>query len=378
MSQLRYIGVGGTGLMMSPQAEHLGINGPARYIRIHDRGTQDERRKDARAAWLRHGAELVPDYGALVGDGNFDAVVICAGKNGDDAVILGELLKRMKPQCLDHQPSVLHLSTVSAQFAAVAHEVFDEWRFPYVNWPLTGGPRGAQAGPGKPGDPAKLLILASGDRAVYERNEAFLRAVGVPIPTELFSERVAAGAETKLIGQVMVFSGLLGICGAAALQAECFHDGKFDAAQVKFFDFLNGGAGGTNQWNVALKQGLQSEVWDRGFMTHHASVDAIYAASLAVQRKVSEILVVQPMLTTAVALGYLLRRYPQRLATHAIAREILRANARDFDAYARSTGYLQALSNGQPANALTAAVNALPEDVQRTVELEITPESFEG
>ena len=77
---LKLIGIGGLGLMLNPSAKHLSANGPAHYLRIHDRGSKTAGRETFRENWRKHGAELVSSYEALVGDGEFDGVVICAGK----------------------------------------------------------------------------------------------------------------------------------------------------------------------------------------------------------------------------------------------------------------------------------------------------------
>ena len=66
---------------------------------------------------------------------------------------------------------------------------------------------GAQLGGGHPNG---MLILASGDQALYERLEATLKVLGRP---KYFGPSVSAGAETKLIGQHLVFDGCTGICG---------------------------------------------------------------------------------------------------------------------------------------------------------------------
>ena len=77
---LRLVGIGGMGLMLSPSARHLKADAPAQYLRVHDRGTRDDRRNACREAWKAHGADVVTGYDALIGDGDFDGVVVCVGK----------------------------------------------------------------------------------------------------------------------------------------------------------------------------------------------------------------------------------------------------------------------------------------------------------
>jgi 3-hydroxyisobutyrate dehydrogenase len=356
---LTLVGVGGLGLMLSPSAKHLKPGGPAVYKRIHDRGAEDPRRDACRRAWREHGAELVSDYESLVGDGDFDGVVICAGKNGDDLEII-RALTPLLPQRPENPCFILHLSTVSAGFAQAAHDFLAGRGVQYANYPLTGGPLGAET--------AKMLILASGDAALYERLEPMLEAIGSP---KYFGEGATLGAEVKLIGQLMVFNGLLGISSAAALKAECFGESLVGADQAAFFDFLNNGAGGTRQWDVALSKGVRDDVWDQGFMIHHAVVDAIYAAQLGREKGLPAAAVFS-ILAVAVAFAFVLKKSggaPQ--ATHAVAREFLAENAAELDAFAADVLTFPDVPAG-----LDRCIAALPEKVQRTIALDVDEASF--
>ena len=102
---LRLVGIGGMGLMLSPSARHLQAGGPAKFLRIHDRGTQDDRRNACREAWKAHGADVVTDYQTLIGDGDFDGVVICAGKNGDDCDIFRAIVPLMQAKKQEERPA---------------------------------------------------------------------------------------------------------------------------------------------------------------------------------------------------------------------------------------------------------------------------------
>ena len=129
---MKLVGIGGMGLMLSPSAKHLKPGAVARFLRIHDRGTKDDRRDMCRQAWQDHGAGLVADYESLVGDGDYDGVVICAGKNGDDCDIFRSLVPLMQQNKKD-QPFILHLSTVSASFAQAAHGFYMQVNRPGAN-----------------------------------------------------------------------------------------------------------------------------------------------------------------------------------------------------------------------------------------------------
>ena len=185
---LKLVGIGGMGLMLSPSAKHLSSQAPARFIRMHDRRSMDQRREACRQAWKEHGAELVPDFASLVGDGRFDGLVICAGKNGDDLEIIRSILPLLKERC-SKPPFILHLSTVSTGFVEAASQALQAEGISYANYPLTGGPAGAEAG--------TMLILASGNPSLYQMLEPTLQAIGNP---KYFGERTSAGAEVKLIG----------------------------------------------------------------------------------------------------------------------------------------------------------------------------------
>ncbi len=362
--QLAY--VGGLGLMAGPAGTHLQPDGPARVLRVHDRGNPGAQRDAFRTAWKAHGAELVPTFDALIGDGKLDGVVVCAGKNGDDVRIIAELARLLQARC-STPPFIMHMSTVSAGFTLAAHAFCTQLGVGYVNYPLTGGPLGAQLGGGHPNG---MLILASGDQELYARLEPTLKVLGRP---KYFGASVSAGAETKLIGQHLVFDGCTGICTGAALYAECFADGVMGGPQQgEYFDFLNGGAGGTRQWDVALGRGVKENDWSTGFNIRHAVVDAIYAAKLA-QEKGLPRFSIQPMLNITLAFAFVLRKYPQAaVATHAIARELTASAAPELDAFMSEHGvYAPAIDT-----CLSNGIAALPSAVQQTVLLNVSAQDF--
>ncbi|HEY7492962.1 MAG TPA: NAD(P)-binding domain-containing protein, partial [Candidatus Tectomicrobia bacterium] len=168
--------VGGLGLMAGPAGTHLKPDGPARVLRVHDRGTPGAQKDACRAAWKAHGAELVGTLDAVVGDGKLDGVVVCVGKNGDDVRLIAELARLLQARCTA-RPFIMHMSTVSAGFTNAAQAFCEQLGVGYVNYPLTGGPLGAQLGGGHPNG---MLILASGDEALYQRLEPTLKVLGRP------------------------------------------------------------------------------------------------------------------------------------------------------------------------------------------------------
>ncbi|MCG8428963.1 MAG: hypothetical protein MI754_16530, partial [Chromatiales bacterium] len=108
MLKLAY--VGGLGMMAGPSAKHLTPHDVARVVRVHDRGAAGAQRDSFRADWDKHGAVRVASFDELVGEGDLDGVVVCAGKNGDDLKVIGELTGLLAKRC-EGEPFILHLST---------------------------------------------------------------------------------------------------------------------------------------------------------------------------------------------------------------------------------------------------------------------------
>ncbi|MCB0322936.1 MAG: NAD(P)-dependent oxidoreductase [Bdellovibrionales bacterium] len=358
--------IGGLGLMAGPGASHLSKGEEARVLTVHDRGTPGLQRDEFRRAWTAHGAKLVPSLAALTDADRLDGIVICAGKNGDDLPIVAESVKLLQHHGAQ-DPFILHLSTVSSSFCTAAAAFASRRGVEYANYPLTGGPAGASFGGGHP---QGMLILAAGSEALYRRLEGMLNRLGQP---RYFGPRTSAGAEVKLIGQHLVFNGLSGISTGAALYAQCFTNGILEGEdQATFFDFLNRGAGGTRQWDVALSKGIRDGQWGQGFSIAHAAVDAVYAAALAIEHKLPRYSI-QPMLQAALSFSFMLGHTETEIpATHAVARELVGAPGA-FDAFLGRHGFYEPDS----ALALSAAIESMPDRVRRSVLLEVSSEAFE-
>ena len=363
---LRLLYVGGLGMMAGPAAIHLTPAETAQVLRVHDRGKPGRQRDRFRSVWQEHGAELVPDFDQLIGDGEIDGVVVCAGKNGDDLPLIAQLVSLLSARCAA-RPFLLHLSTVSPSFSQTAFRFCIDSGVDYANYPLTGGPLGAMLGGA---DPKGMLILASGEESIYQRLLPLLNKLGHP---RYFGTEPSAGAVTKLIGQHLVFNGLAGISTAAALHSEYFNGAVLGGeAQGEYLGFLNGGAGGTRQWEVALKKGVTEDAWDAGFYIQHAVVDAIYAARLGMDCGLPRF-AIQSVINIAFAFSFLLQRYPQEtLATHAIAREMLKSNAGELDRFMEDNGAF----DGTPNDGLEACIGTLPERVRASVLLDPSLEYF--
>lgn len=110
-------------------------------------------RRGFRRAWTGQGARLVPTIFEVVGQGDLDGIFICCGKNGDDVEILRKIVRAIRRFPKQRKPFVCHLSTVSVAFVRAATKFFSNLGIQYCNYPLTGGPVGAEKG--------NLLILQS-------------------------------------------------------------------------------------------------------------------------------------------------------------------------------------------------------------------------
>jgi len=347
--------------MASPMARHWMPGGPVKAIRVHDRGSPGANRDRCREAWSRHGASLVPQIEDVVGgDRELDGVFVCCGKNGDDLPLIAKLAKLLRRDGAN--PFICHMSTVSAGFAEAANSFCARQGVDYVNYPLTGGPIGAEK--------ATMLILASGSAEVYERLHHALSKLGTP---KYFGKSPSAATEVKLMGQAMVFNGLIGICSAAALHSECFQDGQLGGIeQSEFFDFLNAGAGGTRQWDVILSSGIRNDIWDAPFLSSYGAIDAIYTAKCGLDRGLSA-LAIRPLIDVALAFSYVLNQIGPSLATHAIVREMVKQRARELDQFIGA--------HSGPANDLQVCiercVKSLPIDLQAKVAIGVREEDFD-
>jgi 3-hydroxyisobutyrate dehydrogenase-like beta-hydroxyacid dehydrogenase len=351
---LKLVGIGALGTMLSPSAMHLAKSELARFARVLDRNPTDSRRQATREHWLAHGAKLVSSYEELI-QNDTDGVVICAGKNGDDLPILTKLLSLITDKFPpDKIPFILHLSTVSVEFVLAAENACKKVGILYANYPLTGGAKGAQA--------ATMLILASGNKKLFNRLEPILSALGKPI---FFDEEITTAAKIKFISHVMVFYGLLGISSAVALQNQAT---ELTISQSDLFDFLNQGAGGNRQWDVAIKQAIIDHDWHSGFLLQHAVIDAIYTADLLLKFNLSAITIL-PILQIACAFSYLLSHSTSSLATQSLLK-LLQEKPAELE------NFMNKYQDFDPKKFLRNSLRALPNELKDRVKLDVSISEF--
>ena len=111
--------------------------------------------------------------------------------------------------------------------------------------------------------------------------------------------------------------------------------------------------------------------WSEGFQLHHAVIDAIYAADMAQELRLSSV-VRNQLLCTAASFSYILGEYKSnRIATQALVREL--SNSAGLDAF------LEPLWTciGDFPKALEMVVGSLPERLQKRVLLDVSQDSFQ-
>jgi 3-hydroxyisobutyrate dehydrogenase-like beta-hydroxyacid dehydrogenase len=347
---LKLLAIGGLGNMLGPSAKHLTNSHTAHYIRVLDRGAHGKQKDELRQDWQQHGAQLVSNLTDLIGDGDFDGVVICAGKNADDHAIFRALIP-----LLNHQRAyfILHLSTVSCGFVQATQTYCEKNHVQYVNYPLTGGAKGALT--------ASMLVLCGGDKKLYDRLEPMLQQIGKP---KYFGERVDLAAGVKLIGHVMVFHGLLGMSLAVSLQKQLFGFTTIDKAQVEFFDFLNQGAGGTKQWDFAVRPLVLENNFSQGFLIQHAVIDIIYTVQLMRQEQLPNLFVLA-LLEVALSFAYVLNHYPEKNLTTQAVTHLIANKPKEIDQFLKQNLSLDI------DRCLENCIAVLPEEIQRTLMLEV-------
>lgn len=354
---LRLVGIGALGNMLSPAAIHLSENSLyGSFIRIYDHNPMNKDKQDRRDSWIAHGAQLVTSIEELIGKQDIDGVVICAGKNGDDLHLIATVLEKICNQYSEqNRPFILHCSTVSVDFVEQAYKACQKVNVQYVNYPLTGGAKGAKE--------ATMLILASGDLQMYQRLEPVLNLLGKP---RYFDHNISTAAKVKLIGHLMVFNGLIGMSSAVTLQETAI---KLNPKQqTEFFDFLNQGAGGSRQWEVTLKQAISDEQWQTGFLLPHAVIDAIYTADLLIKSKMS-IITILPILNLAATFTHLLQDSSNKqLATQTVLKALTQPKELDR--------FVEAIFDLNAENYLEKIILSLPNSLGEKVRIKVTVQDF--
>jgi 3-hydroxyisobutyrate dehydrogenase-like beta-hydroxyacid dehydrogenase len=183
------VGFVGLGVMGLPMAGHLADAGWPVTV---------WNRTPAKAEPLRGRVEIAGDLAAVARSSAL--VFLCVGRTEDVEEVLSQLVPHAAPGTLfvDH-------STISPQGARRIHESLDAQGHRFLDAPLTGGSKGAQAG--------TLTIFCGGSAADFAQAHPAMAS---------YSKRAeltggpGSGQLTKMVNQIAVAGSLLGLCEAMA------------------------------------------------------------------------------------------------------------------------------------------------------------------
>lgn len=188
-SRMERAGFVGLGVMGLPMAGHLADSG--RPVTVWNR-------TPAKAEPLRGRAHIADDLSELAKSCRL--IFLCVGRTEDVEEVLRELVPHSAPGTLfvDH-------STISPQGARRIHEDLASQGRRFLDAPLTGGSKGAQAG--------SLTIFCGGSPEDFADAQPAMAA---------YSKRAeltggpGSGQLTKMVNQIAVAGSLLGLCEAMA------------------------------------------------------------------------------------------------------------------------------------------------------------------
>jgi len=183
------------------------------------------------------------------------------GPHEVEAVGLGDrgLLTSMRPGT-----AWFDLSTNSPTVVRRIGELFAKKNIALFDAPVSGGPAGARSG--------KLAIYVGGDKAVFERRENVLDAIGDQV---MYVGPIGAGTVAKLAHNCAAFIIREGI-------AEVFSLGvKAGVEPLALWHAMRQGASGRRRTFDGLDQFLQDQYTPAGFMLKLAHKDMTLATELA-------------------------------------------------------------------------------------------------
>jgi 3-hydroxyisobutyrate dehydrogenase-like beta-hydroxyacid dehydrogenase len=247
--QLGFIGLGTMGASLASNLQKAGHK-----LIVHDvRRAAGEPHLAAGAGWaatpreVAAGAEVI--FSSLPGPPEVEAVAL--GKDG--------LLDGIKPGA-----AYFDLSTNSRNAVRKIHAAFAEKGAHMLDAPVSGGPRGAKTG--------KLAIWVGGDKAMYDRHEAVLRAMG---DQPRYVGPIGQATVAKLV------HNCAGYAIGTAL-AEVFTMGvKAGVDPLTLFEAVRQGALGRRRtFDGLIDQFLPGEYDPPAFMLRHAHKDVSLAVAL--------------------------------------------------------------------------------------------------
>jgi 3-hydroxyisobutyrate dehydrogenase len=214
------IGWIGTGVMGSPMAGHL-----------IDAGYQVDvfnRTRERAAGVIERGARWRDSPSEIAAEA--DVVFTMIGYPADvRQTVLGEgrLLEAMRPGSL-----LIDMTTSEPSLAVEIHAAGKGRQIESLDAPVSGGDIGARN--------ATLVIMVGGDANAFERARPLFEVLGKTIT---HSGEAGAGQHTKMMNQIAIASGMIGLC-EALLYA---HRAGLDVERA--LDTIKGGAAGS--WSLS-------------------------------------------------------------------------------------------------------------------------------
>ena len=214
------IGWIGTGVMGSPMAGHL-----------IDAGYQVDvfnRTRERAAGVIEQGARWRDGPSEIAAEA--DVVFTMIGYPADvRQTVLGEgrLLEAMRPGSM-----LIDMTTSEPSLAVEIHAAAKARQIESLDAPVSGGDIGARN--------ATLVIMVGGDASAFERARPLFEVLGKTIT---HSGEAGAGQHTKMMNQIAIASGMIGLC-EALLYA---HRAGLDVERA--LDTIKGGAAGS--WSLS-------------------------------------------------------------------------------------------------------------------------------
>ena len=214
------IGWIGTGVMGSPMAGHL-----------IDAGYQVDvfnRTRERAAGVIEQGARWRDSPSEIAAEA--DVVFTMIGYPADlRQIVLGDgrLLEAMRPGSL-----LIDMTTSEPSLAVEIHAAAKAGQIESLDAPVSGGDIGARN--------ATLVIMVGGDASAFERARPLFEVLGKTIT---HSGEAGAGQHTKMMNQIAIASGMIGLC-EALLYA---HRAGLDVERA--LDTIKGGAAGS--WSLS-------------------------------------------------------------------------------------------------------------------------------
>jgi 3-hydroxyisobutyrate dehydrogenase len=191
MSEAKSVGWIGTGVMGASMARHLLDAGHELTVTTR---TQ-ERANDliaAGARWADSPAELAASV---------DVVFTMLGYPSDVRDVLlgpGAVIERMRPGSL-----LIDMTTSEPSLAAEIYGAAAERQISALDAPVSGGDVGARN--------ATLVIMVGGNADTFDRAQPLFAVMG---RTAVLQGPAGAGQHTKMVNQIAIASGMIGVCEA--------------------------------------------------------------------------------------------------------------------------------------------------------------------